>query len=43
MEEGHLTEQWQAWADRVGVVPWEELPPSDYQPSPRYRKKSEGG
>jgi NRAMP (natural resistance-associated macrophage protein)-like metal ion transporter len=33
--------QWQAWADRVGVVPWAELPGSKYKPTPRYRKKSE--
>jgi arylsulfatase A-like enzyme len=32
---------WQAWADRVGVVPWERLPGSSYKPKPGYRKKSE--
>ncbi len=32
---------WQAWADRVGVVPWTELPGSSYKPSATYRRKSE--
>jgi arylsulfatase len=36
-----LAARWQAWADRVGVVPWEKLPGGSYQPSARYRKKSE--
>ncbi|MEW5976210.1 MAG: arylsulfatase [Acidobacteriota bacterium] len=36
-----LSDLWQEWADRVGVVPWEHLPGSDYQPTSRYRKKSE--
>jgi arylsulfatase len=36
-----LAAQWQAWADRVGVVPWEKLPGGSYKPSARYRKKSE--
>jgi arylsulfatase len=36
-----LAAQWQAWADRVGVVPWEKLPGGSYQPNAGYRKKSE--
>ncbi|MBI2823598.1 MAG: arylsulfatase [Planctomycetia bacterium] len=36
-----LAAQWQAWADRVGVVPWEDLPGGNYKPTPGYRKKSE--
>lgn len=32
---------WQRWADRVGVVPWEQLPGANYRPSATYRKKSE--
>lgn len=36
-----LGTQWQAWADRVGVVPWDELPGANYQPSAKYRKYSE--
>ncbi|MBX7075375.1 MAG: arylsulfatase [Pirellulales bacterium] len=36
-----LAEQWQAWADRVGVIDWQELPGADYHPSSVYRKKSE--
>jgi arylsulfatase A-like enzyme len=36
-----LTAAWQAWADQVGVVPWEELPGSNYKPSAGYSRKSE--
>lgn len=36
-----LAAQWQQWAERVGVVPWQELPGGNYQPKPGYRKKSE--
>jgi arylsulfatase len=36
-----LTAAWQAWADKVGVVPWEQLPGASYQPSATYRKKGE--
>jgi arylsulfatase A-like enzyme len=36
-----LAAQWQQWADRVGVVPWERLPGSSYKPAQGYRKKSE--
>lgn len=36
-----LAAEWQAWADRVGVVPWSELPGSGYRPTAGYRKKSE--
>lgn len=32
---------WQAWADNVGVVPWEDLPGSKYKPSAGYSRKSE--
>lgn len=38
-----LANAWQQWADRVGVVPWSELPGSSYRPSAGYRKKSEPG
>lgn len=36
-----LAAMWQEWADKVGVIPWEQLPGANYKPSPRYRKKSE--
>jgi arylsulfatase A-like enzyme len=36
-----LAAAWQAWADKVGVVPWEQLPGASYKPSPTYRKKGE--
>jgi hypothetical protein len=36
-----LTEQWQAWGDKVGVTPWKDLPGANYKPTPDYRKKSE--
>jgi len=36
-----LTDQWQAWSDKVGVTPWQDLPGANYQPSAGYRKKSE--
>ena len=36
-----LTAAWQAWADKVGVVPWEQLPGASYQPSASYQKKGE--
>lgn len=36
-----MSAAWQAWADRVGVVPWEELPGANYRPTDRYRKYSE--
>lgn len=36
-----MAAQWQKWADKVGVVPWETLPGADYKPTTRYRKKSE--
>ncbi len=36
-----LAKQWQAWADTVGVVPWEQLQGASYKPTPAYRKKSE--
>ncbi|HEY2838563.1 MAG TPA: sulfatase-like hydrolase/transferase, partial [Pirellulales bacterium] len=36
-----LTDQWQAWGDKVGVAPWKDLPGANYKPSAGYRKKSE--
>jgi len=36
-----LSALWQAWADRVGMVPWEQLPGANYKPTKSYRKKSE--
>jgi arylsulfatase len=36
-----LAQQWDRWAERVGVVPWERLPGGNYKPTPGYRKKSE--
>jgi arylsulfatase len=36
-----LAARWQRWADSAGVVPWEGLPGSQYQPSATYRRKSE--
>ena len=36
-----LTAAWQQWADKVGVVPWEQLPGANYQPGATYRKKGE--
>jgi arylsulfatase len=36
-----LSAEWQRWADRVGVVPWNELPGAKYAPGSEYRKKSE--
>jgi arylsulfatase A-like enzyme len=36
-----LVAEWQKWADRAGVVPWEQLPGASYKPGPGYRKKSE--
>ncbi len=36
-----LAAAWQAWADSVGVIPWEELPGANYKPTTGYRKKSE--
>jgi arylsulfatase len=36
-----LSAQWQQWADRVGVVPWEDLPGGSYVPGKAYAKKSE--
>jgi arylsulfatase len=36
-----LADRWRAWADRVGVVPWEQLPGSNYKPAKGYRRKSE--
>lgn len=36
-----LATAWQSWADKVGLVPWEELPGANYKPSKEYRKKSE--
>lgn len=36
-----LANLWQQWADRVGVIPWEELPGAGYKPTPGYRRKSE--
>ncbi len=36
-----LTAAWQSWADRVGVVPWSELPGANYRPTAGYRKRSE--
>jgi arylsulfatase len=36
-----MAEQWQKWADRVQVVPWEKLPGGNYKPTTNYRKKSE--
>lgn len=36
-----LVARWQAWADRIGVVPWDTLPGANYRPAPGYRKKSE--
>lgn len=36
-----LAAAWQAWADKVGVVPWEQLPGASYKPSASYRKKGE--
>jgi arylsulfatase A-like enzyme len=34
-----MAAKWQAWADRIGVLPWKDLPASDYQPTREYRKK----
>jgi arylsulfatase A-like enzyme len=34
-----LAAAWQAWADRVGVVPWDELPGSKASPAKGYRRK----
>ncbi|MFM8468891.1 MAG: arylsulfatase [Limisphaerales bacterium] len=36
-----LAAAWQQWADKVGVVPWEQLPGASYKPSATYRKKGE--
>lgn len=36
-----LAQLWQNWANRVGAVPWEQLPGSNYQPTKSYRKRSE--
>lgn len=36
-----LAKAWQAWADDVGVVPWEQLPGSSYRPTAGYQRKSE--
>lgn len=36
-----LATAWQTWADKVGVVPWEQLPGASYQPSAGYQKKGE--
>jgi arylsulfatase len=36
-----LADQWQQWAERVGVVDWAKLPGAKYRPSKAYRKKSE--
>ncbi|MBI5801009.1 MAG: arylsulfatase [Verrucomicrobia bacterium] len=36
-----LTAAWQQWADKVGVVPWEQLPGANYKPNASYRKKGE--
>ena len=36
-----MVNQWQEWADRVGVIAWKDLPGASYKPSPGYRKKSE--
>ena len=36
-----LVAAWQSWADKVGVVPWEQLPGASYKPAAGYRKKSE--
>lgn len=36
-----LAAAWQAWADKVGVVPWEQLPGATYRPNTMYRKKGE--
>lgn len=36
-----LAAEWQRWADRVGVLPWDQLPGAKYKPSAGYRKKSE--
>ena len=36
-----MAKAWQSWADRVGVVPWSELPGSNYKPNAGYRKTTE--
>lgn len=36
-----LAAEWQTWADKVGVIPWEKLPGGNYRPSSTYRRKSE--
>ena len=36
-----LAAAWQAWADKVGAIPWEKLPGANYKPTAGYRKKSE--
>jgi len=36
-----MSKVWQTWADRVGVLPWKELPGSSYKPTPGYRKNTE--
>jgi len=38
---GELGASWQRWADRVGVVPWDQLPGASYKPTASYRRKSE--
>lgn len=36
-----LSAEYQKWADRVGVIDWEQLPGANYKPTSGYRKKSE--
>ncbi len=36
-----LISKWEQWSRRVDVLPWEQLPASDYRPTEEYRKKSE--
>jgi arylsulfatase len=36
-----LAALWQEWADKVGVVPWKDLPGGSYKPTAGYRRKSE--
>src|SRR5262249_22528145 len=38
-----LAAQWQAWADRVGVVPWAKLPGGKRKPGGAYPKESGAG
>lgn len=36
-----LNNAWVKWSNRVGIIPWEDLPGADYKPTSVYRRKSE--